>query len=222
MAKEDGNEGSEEAKGIAQTFLGVLGVVDIVLGGLMLYALGMLHLRGAEKFGHTGSAFADNALLVGASALVGKLVCLGASFLAALGSSLANKYGPDSLSLNKLRKLVRDYQAIHPVAGDNPEEAHDAEDRALAYLEHERSPAAKRCAAVRDNAIFAYGSGLITVVLYIASSMPIVVIAALFLLVFGWLKYQDFTDELRFALRSIVSAQASQDHLSNPGEGDLS
>jgi len=208
MAKEEGEGATEEAKGIAQTFLGVFGVVDIVLGGLALYALHVAHLNAASKFEGTGSDFADNALLVSASALAGKLVCLGANFLASVTGLLGPRLGVGGL--RKLQTLVKEYQSLHPLESGADSDADAAEDRALTYLESERPPAAKRCALVRDNAIFAYGAALIILAMSFASSVWVMLPVSGLFVFLGFATYEDFLSNLHFALRAVVSAQQAR------------
>jgi hypothetical protein len=208
MAKEEAEGASGEPKGLAEAFLGVLGVVDIVLGGLALYALHAAHPAttatavATELFRTTGSPYVDGALLVSAAAVAGKLVCLLASFVGALIGSIA----PGKARRLTLSLLVAEYQVMNPVEAELASETDTPEDRALAYLEHARSPAARRCGLVRDNAVFAYGAALLAVGMTAGLGWPLLVVAAL-LGCMGCLTYRDLEHELAIALRAVVAAQ---------------
>lgn len=74
-----------EAKGVSERFVQSLGLVELILGGVGLYWLGLWY-RGeaARLFPTTGLSFVDVGLLAFAAALLGKLLCLLVAFVMAL------------------------------------------------------------------------------------------------------------------------------------------
>jgi hypothetical protein len=68
---------AEEAKGLADQFVGALGLLDLVAGGIALYWLRLVAGDGAARaFPSTGFEFVDVALLACAASIVGKGVTL--------------------------------------------------------------------------------------------------------------------------------------------------
>jgi hypothetical protein len=75
MADKEGPSTAGEAKALAQDFLGSLGLVELVLGGVALY--GMRLFYGAEitqLFPSTGTGFVDIGLLAIGAALLGRVL----------------------------------------------------------------------------------------------------------------------------------------------------
>lgn len=73
-----------EAEGLGQSVLGVLGLVDIIIGGLFLYAAFDFQRPTNPVFHTTGFPFVDVALLACAAALLGKVLSLMAFFVMGL------------------------------------------------------------------------------------------------------------------------------------------
>src|SRR6185436_10723139 len=86
---EAASEKEKEAKGFTETVLKTLGLPELFLGALALYGLWLVGGGGAKPFRSTGHEFADNALLVCAAALMGKIVTNIASIPLAIVSWLA-------------------------------------------------------------------------------------------------------------------------------------
>jgi hypothetical protein len=208
MASPDAKEALQEAKGVAAQFLGTVGLVDVVLGVLMLYGLGTVDPEGARAFRSTGSVLTDQVLMLCAAALTGKVVYLIASLMAAIFPVMP-RYKKE------LSRRVKIYEDRHPIQGEDPEGESRLEDRALAHLHQEKSAAAEACVRVRDAALFAFGGAAVTGMLSLANCWthaltPLVSGLALVLtvlLVFvGWLTYNDFVSQLYLALRTYAKA----------------
>ena len=76
---------ADEAKGVSERFIQSLGLVELILGGVGLYWLGLWYgAEAARLFPTTGLGFVDVGLLAFAAALLGKLLCLLVAFLMAL------------------------------------------------------------------------------------------------------------------------------------------
>jgi hypothetical protein len=76
---------ADEAKGVSERFIQSLGLVELILGGVGLYWLGIWYgAEAARLFPTTGLGFVDAGLLAFAAALLGKLLCLLVAFLMAL------------------------------------------------------------------------------------------------------------------------------------------
>jgi hypothetical protein len=67
---------AKDAKGFADDFVGILGLVDIIYGGLTLYWAQLVFPRVPDQLPSTGHTFIDVALLACAAAVAGKLVSL--------------------------------------------------------------------------------------------------------------------------------------------------
>jgi len=75
MADNEGPSTAGEAKALAQDFLGSLGLVDLVLGGIALYGMRLFYGREiTELFPSTGTGFIDIGLLAIGAALVGRVL----------------------------------------------------------------------------------------------------------------------------------------------------
>ncbi|HEX6536755.1 MAG TPA: hypothetical protein VF041_19365 [Gemmatimonadaceae bacterium] len=74
----------KDAKGVVEEFVGVLVLVDIVLGALALYWARLAFPDAGRELPGTGYPFVDVALLACAAAIVGKMVSLVAGGVAAL------------------------------------------------------------------------------------------------------------------------------------------
>ena len=77
MSEEDKSDIAGEAKGVPERFVQSLGLVELILGGVALYGLGLWYgAETARLFPRTGVSFVDVGLLAFAAALLGKLLCL--------------------------------------------------------------------------------------------------------------------------------------------------
>jgi hypothetical protein len=211
VGKTEAAGATEEAKGIGETLLQTVGVVDVVLGALTLYGVYAQLPDDVGPLKDAGSAFANNALLVCASALTGKLVyllaCLVAVFL-----PVRERY------VAQLRAVTDCYETVHPVQAQGTEfSLRDLgpEDRAMAYLRHERAAAARQCELIRDNALITYGAAvvaLVAAVAGIATGVPRWSLWAGFFLfsLIGWLTYTDFVRTLSLSLRGFVTVPDDQ------------
>jgi hypothetical protein len=88
VSEKDDNGVAGDAKGVAGDFIQSLGLLELILGGVGLYALWLWYGEQTSRlFPSTGTKFLDIGLLAFAAALVGKLVCL----IVAAGMGLMRK-----------------------------------------------------------------------------------------------------------------------------------
>ena len=206
MAKAEKSGGDDEAKGVVATFLKTVGVVDIFLGGMTLYLISAARPGLFSPFKRTGLDFADNALLVCAAALTGKLVNVLAC-LAAGGFGARKRYKRDlakvrDASLPKAQRLVD----------------LDIYDSAVADLENRAPEVASRVLMIRDNAVLTYGSALVLIGFGLLWTPPervprlMIPGAGLALLFVAWLVFNDFVRTLALALeRQVQRAPGASD-----------
>ena len=92
MADEVHSAGAaDEAKGLADSFVGVLGLVDVIFGGLTLYWVRLSFPPTVDAFPATGHDFVDVALLACAAGIIGRIVSLLANLATTIGWALLEK-----------------------------------------------------------------------------------------------------------------------------------
>ena len=104
---------AQDAKGVAESFVRILGLGDIILGALALYWVWLAFPGVGPRLPGTGYEFVDVALLGCAAALVGKVVSLAATLVMAIVWKVAARAsGP---SFPPTRTALAEYlDAIEP------------------------------------------------------------------------------------------------------------
>jgi hypothetical protein len=85
------NGKDSEGESLAKSVLGILGLSDIIVGGLFLYAAFQFERPTQSIFHTTGFTFVDIVLLACASALIGKIVLLFVAVLMGIARAIHRK-----------------------------------------------------------------------------------------------------------------------------------
>src|ERR1051325_4159981 len=94
MAEEEKKDAASEAKGLSESFVQSLGLVELIVGSVGLYWLRLwCYDKAPALFPTTGLSYVDAGLLAFAAALVGKLLCLFVAFLMAMVRVAAKNLG---------------------------------------------------------------------------------------------------------------------------------
>lgn len=221
MATEAKESGAKEAESLAQSILGVLGLPDIIIGSLTLYAAN--HFSDGNRtaaFHSTGIAFADGALLACASALVGKCVVL----LVNIPMGLHRICFRHSTRGKKFRDRLTAYSET--VDAKAHAKSADPLQLAMAVIAQDLPNQFEAITKIRRDAIFLLSSVLVAILCWVQlgtaySKLRLVFAAsASVLLVYGWAHLQDYANTIMNAFSTLAdkrsrdaqAAQAAQQH----------
>lgn len=110
MAEESTDKAEDaatEAKGLAEQFLQTLGLVDLIIGALLLYLLRLWAGTMPHVFESTGYPWVDVALLACAAAFVGKIVSFSADLFAGLRDFLRSEE-----SYTRLNNAIANFRTV--------------------------------------------------------------------------------------------------------------
>jgi hypothetical protein len=215
---EDKKDG--EGESLAKSVLGILGLSDVIVGGLFLYAAFHFERPTQTVFHTTGFTFVDVVLLACAAALIGKIILLFVAVLMGIARARHRKSrGAD------LRTALEEY--AQTPGGKKRARETDPFEFASCVIALDNAGQATSIEKTRTMSIFAYASGLDTL-LYTVRLWPQdialglwVGLVGLLLLLLGYLLQVDHTDSIInafFALRerrSTSSADAPSGKVNN-------
>jgi hypothetical protein len=207
---EDKKDG--EGESLAKSVLGILGLSDIIVGGLFLYAAFHFEQPTQAVFHTTGFTFVDVVLLACAAALIGKIILLFVAVLMGIARAIHRK----SRGAN-LRKALEEY--AQTAGGKKRAGEADPFEFASCIIALDNAGQAASIEKIHTMSIFAYASGLdaffYTVRLWSkdsALSLWVGLVGALLLLL-GYLLQVDHTDSIInafFALRERPSTSSGK------------
>ena len=107
MANEKQEGIEKQAEGLANSFVGILGLTEIVIGGLALYPIFLqLGVATTRTFPTTGYPVIDVALLACAASLVGRIIGL----VIAIGMAVLNRLLRKTRWVTRLGAAITDYE----------------------------------------------------------------------------------------------------------------
>ena len=161
------NESAEKpGEALVSQFVSVLGLTDVILGGIAVYAYYLGRVRVLSvRFATTGHDVLDVALLIGIAAFVGKFVTLIAAVLMAVINITLRRF----IYGRELQEALATYWTATRRPGSY---ARRPVEVAIAAIRVDSADRAKQLDAIRAHAIIAHGTGLL-VIAYAASPSQI-------------------------------------------------
>lgn len=209
---------NEEAAGkagetIASEFVSALGLTDVMLGGIAVYAHYLSHPPTfSARFATTGHNVLDVALLVGAAALVGKVITLIVAVLMALINILLRRL----IYAAELQQVLATYWTATRRIGSYTKRPVEV---AVAAIRIDNTERAKRLDIIRAHAIIAHGSGLLTLTYAkplseafngVISSRQLDLVGIAFIIL-GILQQADRISQAMSFMRAVASPQTASE-----------
>ncbi|MEK6406160.1 MAG: hypothetical protein AABN34_04270 [Acidobacteriota bacterium] len=163
MTEKKSSDIADEAKGLAQDFVGTLGLLELMLGGIAMYGIRLLYgPQITPMFPSTGITFVDVGLLALGAALVGSIVELLIAVLMAIGILIIANF-----NLLKYRGRIEDalqeVGLLKPPDQESPGVKKDPVDFALYYVVSNDATQQVYFERLRTKIVLAYSASILVI-----------------------------------------------------------
>jgi hypothetical protein len=216
LAGAEASPSGEEVKSLASLFVPTIGLLDVILGCLVLYCGRLILGPGLESlFPSTGQTFVDIGLLVSAAALTGKLVLLFVTgFLMVIVEFLWWYFNSDGLD-----KALLSYRVA--TGRKDLQQEVDPLELAVSYLALDSPARAASIEQINSAAQFAYGGGILCVPFsyYIGHAFGnrgfvLVIVAGVLLVILGYFQQRTY---YKTVMSSLLAGRGAVEQAATKG-----